>query len=632
MTQEPPEGRAVLNGWISRVRRAWDAGDRIEAIRCYRAAKQTARLFRVALTASDQQLLALVARYEGNNLKAVTSKEHETATRGRLPGCGNTPVSTPTVAGVSGPAVPGRNIPDATEPVDSPAVKSTKPVDSETEDRAQARRRAEGLLAQSRAALEPSRKASATILSREADRIDNVHNSLKKKRTSTLVNQLAVRRRPASTITPAETATVPTPTVTETTDDPVALTPKNAPSSGDTSSTPDTPTPAKTTPASPTIPKRSLATTSPAETQPAQSPEPGSFPREPLAKTTTPLQQPAKSKTKPARTLPLPPGSPPAQAATVPPPAVKHAVIVPPVTTAPQTKPATPQPAPALAKTIPASPGDNVAPPSGAKDAPSPPPSTVRPSLATDSSTKPSASKPVDEPPPAPAETSAPPPIEPPSVTDATVEPDPAPTITTDNEQLNQLIKAATPKQSPVRRPELAPSTAVPPAGPATTATDTVPNERQILGTETVLVVVAPILLALLILGMLTQEMPLPNRLLNALSRWFVRLRRTTSAPAAESQNISIPASRVAEERPAAAKQPLLIRIVSKKRSGASCFTACILLPGTEPTRMVRQRDGQPYFRTRSAALTSARHLARRLGFDGIAEEPSTASQRRAAA
>ena len=67
----------------------------------------------------------------------------------------------------------------------------------------------------------------------------------------------------------------------------------------------------------------------------------------------------------------------------------------------------------------------------------------------------------------------------------------------------------------------------------------------------------------------------------------------------------------------------LTVQIGTRSRNKVDYYTATIDLPGLEPTRVVKRRDGSPLFHSKGAAANSARHLARRLGFDGIVEQPA---------
>lgn len=62
----------------------------------------------------------------------------------------------------------------------------------------------------------------------------------------------------------------------------------------------------------------------------------------------------------------------------------------------------------------------------------------------------------------------------------------------------------------------------------------------------------------------------------------------------------------------------LPVKISSTNRDGEQKFQATVSIPGVKPTKLVRKSDDSTLFGTRSAAVTSARSLAKRLGFDGV--------------
>ena len=63
----------------------------------------------------------------------------------------------------------------------------------------------------------------------------------------------------------------------------------------------------------------------------------------------------------------------------------------------------------------------------------------------------------------------------------------------------------------------------------------------------------------------------------------------------------------------------LPIKVSCKTREGSQFYEATVRIPGIRPTKLVRRSDGSTQFPSRSAVLTSARSLARRLGFvDGV--------------
>lgn len=603
------EGRNILDGWVSRVRHAWDAGNRIEALRCYRAARQTARLFGITLTGHDKQLLELVARYEGKNSQASAKQALEPVSERRLPGCDNTPASDSTAKDTR-----PRNIPDATKPIDTTDV-----------GQEQARRRAEGLLAQSRAAVEPSRRAAATILEREADRVESTHIALNKQSTGNFLDQLSPRHRSPATKNAVKIDAPKKPTLAAPGNVIVAPTPvaaprdeiEEAPDKKTQHSTDNTPEHATKKPSAPTIPTRTLVAAKPGTVPPGRA----AAGLEPVKRSVDPAQPPPD---KPApvatRVLPLAPGAPPVRSTPDEETSVQH-TVVPPVTAIPQTTPATPEPPPA-----PLEPRTQKEPTANKEPIPEKDPATEKKPV-TDTNKAPStdsAVSPVAEPPSSNPEPGQESPLVVALPTAADTQPSPVvtPPGPTDSSELNQMINGALPRTAADERAKT-------PSPNPSQSSEAAATEPQVYSISTVLIIIAPILIAMLILGMMTQEMPLPGRLVSALAKLFSRKSNDTPE---EDHHVLLPAVTTSKEPAASAAQTLLVRIVTKKRSGKKLYSACILLPGTEPTRMVRQRDGKPYFNTRSAALTSARHLARRLGFGGIEEEATATPRLRSAA
>lgn len=367
---------------------------------------------------------------------------------------------------------------------------------------------------------------------------------------------------------------------------------------------------AEKTPA-PTIPARTLVAAAPGAVPPGQA----AAGLNPDKRSTDPVQAPPDKPTPAAtRVLPLAPGAPPVRSTPDEEKSVQH-TVVPPVTTIPQTTPATLEPPPA-----PVEPRTRKEP--AAKNEPA----TKKQPVADTNQAPPTDPpvSPVAEAPSSGPEPDQKSPLVAAPATAADAQPDPIVTLPgpTDSSELNQMINGALPRVAPARRTKTTSHTLG--LSPEAAAT-----EPQVYSIATVLIIIAPILLAMLILGMMTQEMPLPGRMLSALARLFSR---NSNDAREEDRHVQLPTVAPSTEPAASAAQTLLVRIVPKKRSGKTLYSACILLPGTEPTRMVRQRDGKPYFNTRSGALTSARHLARRLGFGGIEEEPTVTTRLRSAA
>jgi len=147
------------------------------------------------------------------------------------------------------------------------------------------------------------------------------------------------------------------------------------------------------------------------------------------------------------------------------------------------------------------------------------------------------------------------------------------------------------------------------PAPPSDTTNTGIPAEvsNSLSDQQLILLMFGPIVIALFLLGLLTQEMPGPARML----AWIKRSgQRSDSAipPASERDDDE------------AGPDKLIVKIGTRRHNKVEYYTATIAVPGLEPTRIVKRRGGSPLFRSRAAAVSSARHLARRLGFAGIAE------------
>ena len=127
------------------------------------------------------------------------------------------------------------------------------------------------------------------------------------------------------------------------------------------------------------------------------------------------------------------------------------------------------------------------------------------------------------------------------------------------------------------------------------------------------LMMFGPIVLALFLLGLLTQEMPNPRRII----AWIAQKRHAPQAVAETPVELT---SSIAAAPAAITKNELAVTINSKRQNKALYYTATIELPGVEPARIIKRRDGSPQYRSRAAALSSARRVARRLGYTGVRE------------
>lgn len=72
------------------------------------------------------------------------------------------------------------------------------------------------------------------------------------------------------------------------------------------------------------------------------------------------------------------------------------------------------------------------------------------------------------------------------------------------------------------------------------------------------------------------------------------------------------------------------VKVSTRTVEGASVYEATVQIPEIRPTKLVRKADGSTRFPSRSAALTSARSLAKKLGYvDGVEDTGHTAKNRK---
>lgn len=72
------------------------------------------------------------------------------------------------------------------------------------------------------------------------------------------------------------------------------------------------------------------------------------------------------------------------------------------------------------------------------------------------------------------------------------------------------------------------------------------------------------------------------------------------------------------------------VKVSTRTVEGTAVYEATVQIPGIRPTKLVRKADGSTRFPSRSAALTSARSLARQLGYtDGVEDTGNTARTRK---
>lgn len=72
----------------------------------------------------------------------------------------------------------------------------------------------------------------------------------------------------------------------------------------------------------------------------------------------------------------------------------------------------------------------------------------------------------------------------------------------------------------------------------------------------------------------------------------------------------------------------LQVKVSQKTKDGQSFFEGTVTIPGAKPTKLVKKADQTTQFSNRSGVLTTARSLAKNLGFEGIdAADPSVTAK-----
>ena len=72
----------------------------------------------------------------------------------------------------------------------------------------------------------------------------------------------------------------------------------------------------------------------------------------------------------------------------------------------------------------------------------------------------------------------------------------------------------------------------------------------------------------------------------------------------------------------------LSLKVTSRKStSGQEQWEGTVSVPGLKPTKLVRKSDYSTSFGTRSAVVSSAKTLAKKLGFSGVAEQAPLAKK-----
>lgn len=62
----------------------------------------------------------------------------------------------------------------------------------------------------------------------------------------------------------------------------------------------------------------------------------------------------------------------------------------------------------------------------------------------------------------------------------------------------------------------------------------------------------------------------------------------------------------------------LNVLVSSKKTSSSNYFEATVDVDGLRPTKLEKKTDGSTWFSTRSALITAAKNMAKRLGYNNV--------------
>lgn len=73
----------------------------------------------------------------------------------------------------------------------------------------------------------------------------------------------------------------------------------------------------------------------------------------------------------------------------------------------------------------------------------------------------------------------------------------------------------------------------------------------------------------------------------------------------------------------------LQVKVKSRMVEGTEQFNGTVEIPGLKATKVARKSDGQTEFGSRSALVTTARSVARSLGYEGIETDISSKSPSR---
>jgi hypothetical protein len=62
----------------------------------------------------------------------------------------------------------------------------------------------------------------------------------------------------------------------------------------------------------------------------------------------------------------------------------------------------------------------------------------------------------------------------------------------------------------------------------------------------------------------------------------------------------------------------LNVQVTSRKNASNSYFEATVDVDGLRPTKLERKADGSTWFSTRSALITAAKNIAKKLGYNNV--------------
>ena len=62
----------------------------------------------------------------------------------------------------------------------------------------------------------------------------------------------------------------------------------------------------------------------------------------------------------------------------------------------------------------------------------------------------------------------------------------------------------------------------------------------------------------------------------------------------------------------------LNVQVTSRKSNASNYFEATVDVDGLRPTKLERKADGSTWFSTRSALITAAKNIAKKLGYNNV--------------